>query len=43
MYLMDEEGELVLSALLHVDDTLIAGEPKMIEWYKEMVGKRFKY
>ena len=42
-YRRDKEGKLKLMALLHVDDTLIAGDTKMIEWYKLMAGKRFKY
>lgn len=36
-------GKLVLIALIHVDDTLVAGPPKWVQWYKEMVGLRFKY
>ena len=42
-YLRDDQGKLVLIALLHVDDTLMAGEAKWIKWYKAMVGERFKY
>ena len=44
-YLRDERDNLVLLAFLsflHVNDTLVAGEPKWIDWYKKMVGTRFK-
>ena len=42
-YLRDEKDSLVLLALLYVDDTLVAGESKWFDWYKKMVGTRFKY
>jgi hypothetical protein len=39
----DNEGNLVLMAVIHVDDTLLAGHPDWINWYKEGIGKRFDY
>ena len=43
VFYLKEEGKLKLMALLHVDDTLITGKTKTIEWYKEMGGTSFKY
>ena len=28
---------------IHVDDTLMTGHPKWLEWFKAGIGKRFDY
>ena len=37
----DEQNRLVLVAICHVDDTLLIGVKKEIEWYKTTIKKRF--
>jgi hypothetical protein len=38
-----ENNKLVLMAVIHVDDTMLAGKPEWIEWFKKGIGKRFDY
>jgi hypothetical protein len=28
-------------AVIHIDDTMLAGKPEWIEWFKIGIGKRF--
>jgi TfoX/Sxy family transcriptional regulator of competence genes len=42
-YKHDEQGKLVLMAVIHVDDTLLTGTPEWIEWFKKGIDKWFGY
>ena len=37
------KDELVLMAVIHVDDTMLAGTPEWIKWFKDDISKRFNY
>ena len=41
-YKLNEQGQLVLIASCHVDDTLLAGTLEQIKWFKSALTKRFK-
>ena len=38
-----DAGKLVLLALTHVDDTMLVGDPKWIQWFKDGLKTRFKF
>ena len=42
-YKRDKDGDLMLMVAMHVDDNLITGTNEAVRWFKEIVGRRFKY
>ena len=42
-YKYDEEGKLVLIALVYVDDTVLIGAPEWVQWFKREIGGRFNF
>ena len=40
-YKTDDKGKVMLIAVCHVDDTLLSGTKKEIEWFKTMIKRRF--
>jgi hypothetical protein len=43
VFFKHDKGELVLMAVIHVDDTLLTGTQDWVDWFKEGIGKRFDY
>jgi hypothetical protein len=43
VFYKQENGKLVLMAVIHVDDMMLAGKPEWIKWFKKGIGKCFDY